>query len=87
MPTLIKMGCEAHCASELDHLVDHQTKDAQRLTRQNNGLEGNGGDDEDRTHDLRIANATLSQLSYVPTGRNFTLVAEAWPLPTRASAQ
>ena len=25
-----------------------------------------GGDDEDRTHDLRIANATLSQLSYVP---------------------
>ena len=59
MPTLIKMGCEAHCASELDHLVDHQTKDAQRLTRQNNGLEGNGGDDEDRTHDLRIANSKL----------------------------
>ena len=27
-----------------------------------------GGDDEDRTHDLRIANAALSQLSYVPTG-------------------
>ena len=26
-----------------------------------------GGDDEDRTHDLRIANAALSQLSYVPT--------------------
>src|SRR5512134_2845250 len=35
-----------------------------------------GGDEEDRTPDLRIANATLSQLSYVPTrvqrGRNST---------------
>ena len=27
-----------------------------------------GGDEEDRTPDLRIANATLSQLSYVPIG-------------------
>src|SRR5689334_2415600 len=27
-----------------------------------------GGDEEDRTPDLRIANATLSQLSYVPHG-------------------
>ena len=27
---------------------------------------GFGGDEEDRTPDLRIANATLSQLSYVP---------------------
>jgi hypothetical protein len=27
-----------------------------------------GGDEEDRTPDLRIANATLSQLSYVPDG-------------------
>ncbi len=26
----------------------------------------NGGDEEDRTPDLRIANATLSQLSYIP---------------------
>ena len=25
-----------------------------------------GGEDEDRTHDLRIANAALSQLSYRP---------------------
>ena len=32
-----------------------------------------GGDEEDRTPDLRIANATLSQLSYVPTeGADFT---------------
>ena len=29
---------------------------------------GDGGEDEDRTHDLRIANAALSQLSYVPMG-------------------
>jgi hypothetical protein len=29
----------------------------------------NGGADGDRTHDLRIANATLSQLSYRPTYR------------------
>ena len=28
-----------------------------------------GGDEEDRTPDLRIANATLSQLSYVPSIR------------------
>jgi hypothetical protein len=31
-----------------------------------------GGDEGDRTLDLRIANATLSQLSYVPTRRHFT---------------
>ena len=30
-------------------------------------LYGNGGADGSRTHDLRIANATLSQLSYGPT--------------------
>jgi hypothetical protein len=29
-------------------------------------LECGGGDEGDRTLDLRIANATLSQLSYVP---------------------
>ena len=33
-----------------------------------------GGPNEDRTHDLRIANAALSQLSYRPTtGVEFTL--------------
>lgn len=26
-----------------------------------------GGDDGDRTHDLSIANAALSQLSYIPS--------------------
>ena len=30
----------------------------------------NGGDEEDRTPDLRIANATLSQLSYAPIAGN-----------------
>ena len=29
-----------------------------------------GGAEEDRTPDLRIANATLSRLSYGPVGRN-----------------
>ena len=31
-----------------------------------------GGEEEDRTPDLRIANATLSQLSYPPNGFNST---------------
>ena len=31
------------------------------------GEGGDGGDKGDRTPDLRIANATLSQLSYIPT--------------------
>ncbi len=31
-----------------------------------------GGEEEDRTPDLRIANATLSQLSYPPNRVNFT---------------
>lgn len=29
-----------------------------------------GGDKEDRTPDLRIANASLSQLSYIPTRKH-----------------
>ncbi len=31
------------------------------------GWESGGGEDEDRTHDLLIANQALSQLSYPPT--------------------
>src|SRR6266498_2043153 len=31
-----------------------------------------GGDEEDRTPDLRIANAALSQLSYVPRTENYS---------------
>ena len=34
-----------------------------------------GGDEEDRTPDLRIANATLSQLSYVPGIANYIAIA------------
>ena len=33
-----------------------------------------GGDEGDRTLDLRIANATLSQLSYVPRTHNYTAI-------------
>ncbi len=40
------------------------------------GVEEVGGDEEDRTPDLRIANATLSQLSYVPNSRDVNTV---WP--------
>ena len=29
-----------------------------------------GGDDGDRTHDLRLAKPALSQLSYIPIGKN-----------------
>ena len=35
----------------------------------NDGTAGCGGEEEDRTPDLRIANATLSQLSYPPTAQ------------------
>jgi hypothetical protein len=40
--------------------------------RQNRAEEGDGGDEEDRTPDLRIANAALSQLSYVPTALKYS---------------
>ena len=35
-------------------------------------LETGGGEEEDRTPDLRIANATLSQLSYPPNKMEFS---------------
>ncbi len=37
-----------------------------QTTPEKSGAREFGGPDEDRTHDLRIANATLSQLSYRP---------------------
>src|SRR5437762_13289645 len=50
-----------------------------------------GGDEGDRTLDLRIANATLSQLSYVPTANNYSAKQRrgwrprcARPAPSRA---
>ena len=33
-----------------------------------------GGDEEDRTPDLGIANAALSQLSYIPNGGDFSVL-------------
>ena len=43
----------------------------------NRGAGISGGDEGDRTLDLRIANATLSQLSYVPTQNNYSANAAA----------
>ena len=37
-----------------------------RQMNQSGAVQMNGGEEEDRTPDLRIANATLSQLSYFP---------------------
>ena len=42
-----------------------------------------GGDEEDRTPDLRIANATLSQLSYAPDPSG---ILSSGPSPTRPPA-
>ena len=43
MPTLVEMWEEMHSASKLDHFVNHQSKDAVIVTRQNNRLEVDGG--------------------------------------------
>jgi arylformamidase len=40
-----------------------------------------GGDEEDRTPDLRIANATLSQLSYAPMAGKFSIALFSKPAP------
>ena len=42
---------------------------------------GSGGDEEDRTPDLGIANAALSQLSYVPT--IVWMIPPLWSIPNR----
>lgn len=47
-----------------------------------------GGEEEDRTPDLRIANATLSQLSYPPNVK--TILAQAfcvWTSPRRGKTR
>ena len=55
---------ERHCTlSKRGANGVHQSKRAGQLA---SPFEFGGGDEEDRTPDLRIANATLSQLSYVP---------------------
>src|SRR3546814_5161172 len=52
---------------------------------------GDGGADGDRTHDLRDANATLSQLSYRPTRlriiRSRRARGQNLPFPERAGAR
>src|SRR6185437_15503812 len=48
-----------------------------------NGPRVNGGAEGDRTLDLRIANATLSQLSYRPTKRRILASARALATPSR----
>ena len=50
----------------------HSVRDSGSQTKKASAMAGlfgdrNGGAEEDRTPDLRIANATLSQLSYRPT--------------------
>ena len=49
-------------------LGDHAGAAETRSPAVAGGAIEDGGDEGDRTLDLRIANATLSQLSYVPTG-------------------
>lgn len=44
-----------------------------------------GGDEEDRTPDLGIANAALSQLSYVPT--IMWMIPPLWSIPNRQPRQ
>lgn len=44
-------------------------------------MNGDGGDEEDRTPDLGIANAALSQLSYVPT--IVWMIPPLWSIPNR----
>ena len=46
---------------------------------------GGGGDEEDRTPDLGIANAALSQLSYVPTINR--MIPPLWSIPNRQLRQ
>jgi hypothetical protein len=44
-------------------------------------LVSSGGEEEDRTPDLRIANATLSQLSYPPTASAILAKPQNAPVP------
>ena len=59
-------GGRWHTQNEPEPRVSRASRKSKRPTGDGRAL-GIGGDEEDRTPDLRIANATLSQLSYVPT--------------------
>lgn len=57
-------------ATNLQHLYARKAKQRMALDVRCAVLTGiPGGPNEDRTHDLRIANAALSQLSYRPVRR------------------
>ena len=59
-------GITAVCESSAFHSYRRATPASPSILQIENKF-AVGGDEEDRTPDLRIANATLSQLSYVPT--------------------
>ena len=50
-----------------------QESEARKAARMGGGFDVFGGADGDRTHDLSIANAALSQLSYGPTRGGYYL--------------
>jgi hypothetical protein len=54
-------------ATSMGHL-DRAPDEKQKGLDESRPWRNPGGDEEDRTPDLRIANAALSQLSYVPMG-------------------
>jgi hypothetical protein len=49
------------------HICQNSSKEYGKDFLYSAGGQKNGGDEGDRTPDLRIANASLSQLSYIPT--------------------
>ena len=63
-PRNIELG--GHHMSQLDEYPASMAFRKQKRLTERGQANLNGGDEEDRTPDLRIANATLSQLSYVP---------------------
>src|SRR5262249_22990598 len=77
----------AEALSPARHADGHPADEIEHLKRKGPGRPGPreaGGVEEDRTPDLRIANATLSQLSYNPTSRDFS--PKITPSPQRTHA-
>ena len=50
-----------------------ERSETSRKTSQEEGLPISGGREGIRTPDPRVANAVLSQLSYSPTGKNYSI--------------
>ena len=70
--TKLNDGCESRIAVEviLAAIPDRQEPFVPKIhmcPRESRTYKSNGGEEEDRTPDLCIANAALSQLSYPPT--------------------